>query len=96
VNDLCKQKGVPAEDVGDYADRVAKSINGNKAILARIEAGNFVDVQNFLPRFTTPKSPRLQRWTKAQTAAANRRIEIRGFLLAGHHLHRRAQRNRST
>lgn len=73
VNDLCKQKGVPAEDVGDYADRVAKSINGNKAILARIEAGNFVDVQRLFTQIHNAEVARLQRWTKSQTAAAQKK-----------------------
>jgi hypothetical protein len=31
ITDLCKQKGVPQEDVADYANRVASLINGNPA-----------------------------------------------------------------
>lgn len=68
VSDLCKQKGVPPEDVADYSNRIAESISGNKAILARIEAGNLVDVQRIFTQIHNAEVARLQRWTKAQTA----------------------------
>lgn len=68
VGDLCKQKGVPPEFVADYSDRIAKAINGNKAILTRIEAGNFVDVQRIFSQVHNAEVARLQHWNKFQTA----------------------------
>jgi hypothetical protein len=73
VTDLCTQKGVPKEDVADYADRVAKLINGNQAILKRIEAGNYVDVQRLFTQIHNAEVARLKRWTTSQTAAAQKR-----------------------
>jgi hypothetical protein len=75
VKELAKQKGVPEEDFADYATRVAGMINGNKAILARIEKGNFVDVQKFFTQVFNAEAARLQRWTKAQTAAAQKKTQ---------------------
>jgi hypothetical protein len=70
VEKLCQQKGVPKEDFPDYASRVASLIQGNKAILGRIEKGNFVDLHKFFTQVYNAEVNRLQRWTKSQTAAA--------------------------
>ena len=73
VERLCKQKGVPQEDFADYVARVAAEVKGNKAILGRIEKGNFVDVQKFFNQIYNAEAKRLERWTKAQTAAAEKK-----------------------
>jgi hypothetical protein len=71
VKRLCTQKGVPAENVGDYAARIAAQVKGNKAIIGRIEKGNFVDVNKMFTQAYNAEVQRLQRWTKAQTKAAD-------------------------
>jgi hypothetical protein len=73
VEKLCQQKGVPKEDFPEYANAVAAKIQGNKAILKRIEAGNYVDIQKFFSEIFNAETKRMQRWTKAQTAAADKK-----------------------
>jgi hypothetical protein len=72
ITDLCKQKGVPQEDVADYANRVASLINGNPQITKRIEQGNYVDVQRLFTQIHNAEVARLKRWTDQQTAAKNK------------------------
>lgn len=67
---IAEQKGVPKEDHPQYVDAVAKLINGNKAILERIEKGNFVDVQRLFAQVHNAEVARLERWTKQKTTAA--------------------------
>lgn len=69
VNKFCEQKGIPKEDYADYQAKIAQLINGNKGILGRIEKGNFVDVQKLFTQIYNAEVQKLQRWTKAQTAA---------------------------
>ena len=73
VEKLCTQKGIPKEDFPAYAGQIAQLIQGNKAILSRIEKGNFVDIQKFFTQVYNAEVARLQRWTKAQTAAADKK-----------------------
>jgi len=73
VEKLCTQKGIPKEDFSAYAGQIAQLIQGNKAILSRIEKGNFVDIQKFFTQVYNAEVARLLRWTKAQTAAADKK-----------------------
>lgn len=73
VQRLCKQKGIPQEDFPDYVNAVAQQVAGNKAILARIEKGNYVDLNRFFTQKYNSEAKRLERWTKAQTAAADKK-----------------------
>src|SRR5579862_598364 len=73
VEKLCQQKGVPKEDMQMYSDAIAGMVQGNKAIIARIEKGNIVDIQKFFTQVYNAEVNRLQRWTKAQTAAADKK-----------------------
>ena len=71
ITRLCKQKGIPQEDVNDYAMAIAGKVNGNKAVIGRIEKGNFVDVQKLFTERYNAEVQRLKRWTSAQTKAAD-------------------------
>lgn len=73
VEKLCQQKGVPKEDQLMYSNAIAGLINGNKAVIARIEKGNTVDIQKFFTQVYNAEVQRLSRWTKAQTAAADKK-----------------------
>lgn len=68
VVDVCAQKGIPKEDHNSYIDAIASKINGNPAILKRIEAKNFVDVKRFLAEVHNAEVARLTRYNKAQMA----------------------------
>jgi hypothetical protein len=83
VKTLCQQKQIPAEDVNDYIDRVAAMVKGNKAILGRIEKGNMVDVKKFFATVYNGEVKRLERWTKAQTAAADKKAKQTPRIPAG-------------
>lgn len=71
VKRLCKEKGVPQEDVNDYVMSIAAQVKGNKAVIARIEKGNFVDLNKIFTQRYSSEVKRLERWTKSQTKAAD-------------------------
>lgn len=71
VEKLCKQKNIPQEDFADYVAGVAGKVRGNKAVIARIEQGNTVDISKFFNEIYNAEVQRLKRWTTAQTKAAD-------------------------
>lgn len=73
VTSACKQKGIPEEDHNDYVNAISKLINGNPAILKRIEAGNTVDVQKFFAQVHNAEVARLGRYNKAQMDAQKKK-----------------------
>ncbi len=66
VANACKQKGVPEEDHQEYINAIAAKINGNPAILKRIEAGNTVDIQKFFAEVHNAEVKRLERYNAAK------------------------------
>lgn len=69
VTKLCNQKGIPAEDHLQYSNEIAAKINGNPAILKRIEAGNTVDIQKFFNEIHNAEVKRLERYNAARMKA---------------------------
>lgn len=70
VAEFCKSKGLDSkEDVGYYLSQIASLVNGNKAVIGRIEKGNFVDVQQLFAKVHNAEVARLTRHTEAQTKA---------------------------
>lgn len=74
ITEFCKQKGLAdAEDVGYYLNQIASQVNGNKAIIGRIEKGNFVDVQRLFAQVYNAEVKRAQKFSQAQTKANDRK-----------------------
>lgn len=68
IADLCKaQKLSDPADVNYYLNQVAALVGGNKAIIGRIEKGNFVDIQKLFSQVHNAEVQRLTRHTAAQT-----------------------------
>lgn len=70
VAEFCNGKGLESkEDVAYYLSQIASLVNGNKAVIGRIEKGNFVDVQQLFAKVHNAEVARLTRHTAAQTKA---------------------------
>lgn len=68
IQALAKKRNLDAEDTKEFVDAIAKRVGGNKAILARIKNGKFVDVD----RFFTEQYNRL---AKKIVKMSNRRVD---------------------
>lgn len=75
IGELCAAKGVEKEDAEYYGREVRALIPQAQfnAIIARIEKGNFVDVQRLFDKVVSRESARLKRYTEKLTNDATRR-----------------------
>lgn len=66
VGELCAQKKIPAEYVADYVMKISNDIRGNKAMIDRIEDGNWVDVQRLFAKHHNAEVTRMQKFSAGQ------------------------------
>ncbi len=81
--EIATQKGIDKADHNFYIDKVAEQIKGNPAVIARIQAGNFVDVQRFFAQVYNAEVARMARYNKQQTAAAEKKANSNPRIPAG-------------
>lgn len=68
IGEFCKQKGVAdPEDVGYYINQVAALVNGNPAVIGRVEKNNFVDIQRLFTQVHNAEVKRMSRFSAAQS-----------------------------
>lgn len=74
IEQLAKQKGIAdPEDMGHYIAQVSSLVGGNAAVIARVQKGNFVDIQKFFTQVHNAEVQRMSRFTAAQLREQNKK-----------------------